>query len=341
MDLSTNYAGLQLKNPLVASSSPLCREIVHLRQMEDSGAAAIMLHSLFEEQINIESNELDTYLWSSTDVSAEAMSYFPSMESYNTGPDAYLEHIRKAKEAVGIPVFGSLNGVSEGGWVKYAKLMEEAGADGVELNIYFMATNGQHDSASIEDQYVRLVRSVKSQLKIPLTVKIGPFFSSMTNFAKRLDEAGADGLVIFNRFYQPDFDLETLDVFPSLELSRSSDLTLRLHWAAILFGNVKADIAITGGVHSSADILKSMMAGARVAMTTSELLQHGIGSLRSMLTGVESWMNEHSYESIRQMQGSMSQKNVTNPAVFHRANYMKVLSSYSLNEGSSSTALSQ
>jgi dihydroorotate dehydrogenase (fumarate) len=219
--------------------------------------------------------------------------------------------------------------------------MEEAGADGVELNIYFLATNGQHDSASVEDQYVQLVRSVKAQLKVPLTVKIGPFFSSMTHFAKRLDEACADGLVIFNRFYQPDFDIETLEVVPSLELSRSSELTLRLHWAAILFGNIKADIAITGGVHSSADILKSMMAGARVAMTTSELLEHGIGSLRSMLTGVEAWMEDHSYESIRQMQGSMSQKNVTNPAVFNRANYMKVLSSYVLNDLSFSTPFSQ
>jgi dihydroorotate dehydrogenase (fumarate) len=260
----------------VVSASPLNKEIGNLRRMEDAGAAAIVLHSLFEEQINIESNELDKSLWSSTDVSAEAMSFFPNMENYNIGPEGYLEHIRKAKQAVSLPVFASLNGVSEGGWVKYAKLMEEAGADGVELNIYFLATNGQHDSAAVEDQYVELVRAVKAQLKVPLTVKIGPFFSSMTHFARRLDEAGAKGLVIFNRFYQPDFDLETLEVVPSLELSRSSDLTLRLHWAAILFGNIKADIAITGGVHTSADVLKSMMAGARVAMTTSELLESGI-----------------------------------------------------------------
>jgi dihydroorotate dehydrogenase (fumarate) len=276
VDLSTSYAGLTLKNPLVVSASPLNKEIGNLRRMEDAGAAAIVLHSLFEEQINIESNELDKSLWSSTDVSAEAMSFFPNMENYNIGPEGYLEHIRKAKQAVSLPVFASLNGVSEGGWVKYAKLMEEAGADGVELNIYFLATNGQHDSAAVEDQYVELVRAVKAQLKVPLTVKIGPFFSSMTHFARRLDEAGAKGLVIFNRFYQPDFDLETLEVVPSLELSRSSDLTLRLHWAAILFGNIKADIAITGGVHTSADVLKSMMAGARVAMTTSELLESGI-----------------------------------------------------------------
>jgi dihydroorotate dehydrogenase (fumarate) len=307
-------------------------DIGNLRSMEHMGAAAIVLHSLFEEQINIESNELDKYLWSSADVSAEAMNFYPSMENYNIGPEAYLEHIRKAKQAVSIPVFGSLNGVSEGGWVRYAKLMEEAGADGVELNIYFLATDEQENSASIEDQYVQLVRAVKAQLNVPLTVKVGPYFSSMTNFAKRLDKAGADGLIIFNRFYQPDFDLDTLEVVPNLELSRSSDLRLRLHWAAVLFGRIEADLAITGGVHSSADVIKSMMAGARVAMTTSALLQGGIGVLRSILTGIELWMEENEYQSIRQMQGSMSQQKVANPAAFNRANYMKVLSSYALRD---------
>ena len=332
VDLSTSYAGLTLKNPLVVSASPLSKEIGNLRHMEDAGAAAIVLHSLFEEQINIESNELDKYLWSSADVSAEAMNFYPNLENYNIGPEAYLEHIRKAKQAVSVPVFGSLNGVSEGGWVRYAKLMEEAGADGIELNIYFLATDGQENCTAIEDQYVQLVQAVKAQLKVPLTVKIGPYFSSMTHVAKRLDEAGADGLIIFNRFYQPDFDLSTLEVFPSLELSRSSELTLRLHWAAVLFGRIKADIAITGGVHSSADVIKAMMAGARVAMTTSALLKSGIGVLRSMLIGVEEWIKENDYQSIRQMQGSMSQQKVANPAAFNRANYMKVLSSYALRD---------
>jgi dihydroorotate dehydrogenase (fumarate) len=316
----------------VVSASPLCKEIGNLRRMEDAGAAAIVLHSLFEEQINIESNELDKYLWNSADVSAEATSFYPDLENYNIGPEAYLEHIRKAKQSVSVPVFGSLNGVSEGGWVRYAKLMEEAGADGVELNIYFLATDGQQNSTSVEFRYIHLVRAVKAQLKVPLTVKIGPYFSSMTHFAKRLDEAGADGLIIFNRFYQPDFDLNTLEVVSDLELSRSSELTLRLHYAAILFGRIKADIAITGGVHSSADVIKSMMAGARVAMTTSALLEGGIGALRSMLTGVEDWMEKNLYQSIRQMQGSMSQEKVANPAAFNRANYMKVLSSYALRD---------
>jgi dihydroorotate dehydrogenase (fumarate) len=332
VDLSTNYAGLTLKNPLVVSSSPLCKEIGNLRRMEDAGAAAIVLHSLFEEQINIESNELDKYLWNSAEVSAEATNYYPGAENFSIGPDAYLEHIRKAKQAVGIPVFGSLNGVSEGGWVKYAKLMEEAGADGVELNIYFLATDGEEGSASVEGHYVELVKAVKSQLKVPLAVKVGPYFSSMTNFAKRLDSAGADALVIFNRFYQPDFDLNKLEVVPDLQLSNSSELTLRLHWAAVLFSRIKADIAITGGVHSPADVIKSMMAGARVAMTTSALIENGIGVMRSLLTGVEGWMEKNLYQSIRQMQGSMSQERIPNPAAFNRANYMKVLSSYALRD---------
>ena len=332
VDLSTSYAGLTLKNPLVVSASPLCKEIANLRRMEDAGAAAIVLHSLFEEQINIESNELDKYLWNSVGISAEAANYYPGTENFNIGPDAYLEHIRKAKDAVSIPVFGSLNGVSEGGWVRYAKLMEEAGADGVELNIYFLATDGEEDSASVEAQYVELVRAVKAQLKVPLAVKIGPYFSSITNLAKKLDAAGADALVIFNRFYQPDFDLNTLEVVPGLQLSTSQELTLRLHWAAVLFGRIKADIAITGGVHSSEDVIKSMLAGARVAMTTSALIERGIGLLRSMLTGVEGWVERNEYQSIRQMQGSMSQQNVANPAAFNRANYMKVLSTYALED---------
>jgi dihydroorotate dehydrogenase (fumarate) len=329
VDLSTSYAGLTLKNPLVVSASHLCKEIGNLRRMEDSGGAAIVLHSLFEEQINIESNQLDKYLWNSSGISAEATNYYSGLENFNIGPDAYLEHIRKAKQAVSIPVFGSLNGVSEGGWVRYAKLMEEAGADGIELNIYFLATDQNHSSASIEDEYIHLVQSLRVQMKVPLAVKIGPYFSSMTHFAKRLDEAGADALVIFNRFYQPDFDLSTLEVVPDLHLSCSSELTLRLHWAAVLFGRIRADIAITGGVHSSEDVIKSMMAGARVAMTTSALIEHDIGFLSTLLAGVEGWAERNEYESIRQMQGSMSQQNVANPGAFNRANYMKVLSTAS------------
>jgi dihydroorotate dehydrogenase (fumarate) len=332
VNLSTSYAGLTLKNPLVVSSSPLCKEISNLRRMEDCGASAIVLHSLFEEQINIESNELDKFLWNSSDVSAEGTDYFPDLKNYNIGPDAYLEHLRRAKQALGIPVFGSLNGVSEGGWVKYAKLMEDAGADGVELNIYFLATDPNQDSALIEHQYLHLVEVIKSQLKVPLVVKVGPYFSSMANFAKRLDDAGANALVIFNRFYQPNFDLNSLEVVPDLHLSRSEELSLRLHWASVLFGRIRADLGITGGVHTTEDVIKSMMAGARVAMTTSALLESGIGYLKTLLAGVESWADSREYESIQQMQGSMSQQNVAHPAAFNRANYMKVLGSYALDD---------
>lgn len=329
-DLRTTYLGLELKNPVVASASPLTQELGNVRRLEDAGAAAIVMHSLFEEQINLESNSLDRYLSLGSDVSPEAMQMFPDMTNYNIGPDAYLEHLRKAKAAVGIPVIGSLNGVSKGGWTRYAKLMEEAGADAIELNIYYLPTDPNFSGAAVEDMYFDLVTAVKQTVRVPVAVKIGPFFSSLPNIGLRLDRAGADALVMFNRFYQPDFDLENLDVVPSLQLSRSNELRLRLHWAAILFGKIKADIAITGGVHTPYDVIKAMMAGARVAMTTSALLEHGIDYLRFLVGDVREWLEKHEYESIRQMQGSMSQKSVAQPAAFERANYMKVLSSYSV-----------
>jgi len=327
-DLSTKYLGMKLKNPLVVSASPLCKEIDNLKRMEDAGAAAIVLHSLFEEQIQIESNELDRFLWESSSVSAEATDYYPDLGNYNIGPDGYLEHIREAKKAVKVPVIASLNGVSKGGWVRYAKDMEQAGADALELNVYFLPTDPKLTALDVENMYVELVKEVKSTVKIPVAVKIGAFFSAMANMGVKLDKAGADGLVMFNRFYQPDFDLETLDVVPDLVLSRSNELKLRLHWTAILFGKIKADMAITGGVHVAEDVVKSMMAGAKVAMTTSALLEQGIGYLKVLNTNLKEWLEKHEYESIEQMQGSMSQKNVAHPAAFERANYMKVLGSY-------------
>jgi len=327
-DLSTKYLGMKLKNPLVVSASPLCKEIDNLKRMEDAGAAAIVLHSLFEEQIQIESNELDRFLWESSSVSAEANDYYPDLGNYNIGPDGYLEHIRKAKKAVKVPVIASLNGVSKGGWVRYAKDMEQAGADALELNVYFLPTDPKLTALDVENMYVELVQAVKSTVKIPVAVKIGAFFSAMANMGVKLDKAGADGLVMFNRFYQPDFDLETLDVVPDLVLSRSNELKLRLHWTAILFGKIKADMAITGGVHVAEDVVKSMMAGAKVAMTTSALLEQGVGYLKVLNTNLKEWLEKHEYESIEQMQGSMSQKNVAHPAAFERANYMKVLGSY-------------
>lgn len=330
INLETSYLGLKLKNPVVASSGPLCKEIGSLRQLEDAGAAAIVLHSLFEEQISLEGNALDSGLSGGDDISAEAAGFFPDMGKYNIGPEGYLEHLRKAKHALSIPVIASLNGVSHGGWVRYAKLMEDAGADALELNIYFVPTELDQTSAQVEAMYTELVANVSSTLRIPLAVKLAPFYSAFGNFARHLDMAGADGLVIFNRFYHPDFDLENLDVVPTLELSRSNELRLRLAWAALLFGKVKADLAITGGVHSAEDVVKCMMAGAKVAMTTSALLEHGPAYLRSLLADLHQWLEKHEYESIQQMQGSMSAKSVANPAAFERANYMKVISSYSL-----------
>jgi len=328
IDLKTTYLGLDLKNPLVASASPLCEEIGNIRQMEDSGAAAVVLHSLFEEQIALESSQLDNSLEAGAESFAESLSYFPDMTSYNLGPEGYLEHLRKAKAAVDIPVIASLNGVSTEGWIKYAKRIEEAGADALELNIYYLPTDFDMTAAEVEQVYYDLVAEVKTRLGIPLAVKIGPYFSSMGNAAQRLDESGADALVLFNRFYQPDFDLENLEVVPNLILSTPHELLLRLHWVATIYGHIRADLALTGGVYTAEDVLKSMMAGARVAMMTSALLRYGIPHLEMVRRDLAEWMEKHEYESIHQMQGSMARKSVADPSAFGRANYMKVLSSY-------------
>lgn len=330
LDLTTNYMGLTLKNPLVVSPSPLCEHIGNILRMEDAGASAVVLHSLFEEQIALESEELNEFLSAGTESFAESLSYFPDMTRYNLGPDGYLEHIRKAKQAVNIPIIASLNGVSTGGWIKYAQEMEQAGADALELNIFYLANDPALTSEQVEELYVGLVSHVKASIRIPVAVKLGPYFSAMANMAKRLDDAGADALVLFNRFYQPDFDLETLEVVPNLQLSTSHELLLRLHWIATLFGQIKADMALTGGVHSAQDVLKAMMAGAKVAMMTSVLLRNGINHFETVLSDMKAWMEENEYESVHQMQGSMSRRSVANPSAFSRANYMKVLSSYTM-----------
>jgi len=330
MDLSTTYLGLALKNPLVVSATPLTEDIGNIKKMEDYGAAAVVLHSLFEEQIELESSALDRGLSSGENSYAESLSYFPDLTSYNLGPEAYLEHIAKAKAAVKIPVIASLNGASTGGWVKYARKMEQAGADALELNIYTIPTDPAVTGAQVEQVYCDLVRDVASGVRIPVAVKLAPYFSAMANLATRLESAGARGLVLFNRFYQPDFDLEALEVVPSLQLSNPYELLLRLHWVALLYGQVKADLAITGGVHSSYDVLKSMMAGARVVEMASAVLKRGIDHVKTVLGDLTAWMEEHEYESITQMQGSMSERKVADPKSFLRANYMKVLSSYSL-----------
>ena len=328
IDLGTHYLGLKLKNPLVASAGPLTEEVANIRRMEDAGVAAVVLPSLFEEQIALESEELDRAISAGEELTAEGFSHFPDMIDYNRGPEQYLNHIRKSKEAVRIPVIASLNGVSRGGWIDYAKQIQQAGADALELNIYFIPNDLESTGAAVEQMYCELVREVKSSVQIPVAVKLGPYFSSMGNMARRLDAAGADALVLFNRFYQPDFDLEALEVVPNLVLSSPHELLLRLHWVAVLYGNIKADLAVTGGVHTATDVVKSMMAGARVAMMTSALLKKGINYLDTLVPELLIWMDQHEYTSIRQMQGSMSRKSVARAAAFERANYMKVLSSY-------------
>ncbi len=330
IDLTTKYLGLTLKNPIVASASPLCDSIDRIRRLEDHGIAAVVLPSLFEEQLTLESEALEADLMRGADSFAESLNYFPDATTYNLGPDGYLELIRTAKASVSIPIIGSLNGTSAGGWLRYAREMEQAGADAIELNLYSIVTDPELTAGHIEREYVDLVREVKRSVQIPLAVKVSQFFSAPANMAKQLDGAGADALVLFNRFYQPDLDLEQLEVVPSLTLSRPEELLLRLHWVAIIFGHVDADLAVTGGVHSAQDVLKAVMAGARVTMMTSALLHNGVEHLGVVLRDLLSWMEEHEYGSIRQMCGSMSQRNVPNPAAFQRPNYVRVLSSYSI-----------
>ncbi len=288
------------------------------------------MYSLFEEQIIQESLKLDRDLSRGAEAFYEARTFLPDYGTYSIGPETYLEHLSRIKQAVDIPVIGSLNGVSDGGWVEYAKKIETAGADALELNLYTLPTNPDVTSAELEDSYIELVRDVRSQINIPLAVKLSPFYTSLPNFARRLAGAGANGLVLFNRFYQPDYDLEELEVVPNLVLSNSHELRLPLRWIAILYGRVPVDFALTSGVHSAEDVVKSLMAGARVAMTTSALLQKGIGHAAEILADLALWMEEHEYESISQMRGSMSAQSVAEPAAFERANYMKVLSSYTL-----------
>ena len=328
MNLTTNYLGMALKNPIVASSSPLSHTVDSIRRLEDSGAAAVVMYSLFEEQIGFDSYYIDYHLTQGIDSYAESISYFPDMQSYNVGPDEYMNLIRRAKEAVDIPIIGSLNGASVGGWTDYATLIEDAGADALELNIYYLPANTELPGMEVESLYLNILTAVRQVVTIPVAVKLSPFFSSVANMASRLADQGADGLVLFNRFYQPDFDLENLQVAPRLVLSNSNDLRLPLRWVAILYGRVNADLAITSGIHTSQDVIKALMAGARVTMMASELLQNGVRRIGQVLNEVVTWLKEHEYESVMQMIGAMSQKHCAEPAAFERANYMKMLQSY-------------
>ncbi len=328
IDLTTTYLGLQLKNPLVASASPLSKDIDKARKLEEAGIAAIVMYSLFEEQIIHESLELDHYLTRGTDSFAEAMTYLPDGGMYAVGPEKYLNQVAGLKKALNIPVIGSLNGVSKGGWTNYARQIQEAGADALELNLYYIPTDPDLTAQELENAQVELVAQVKSAISIPLAVKLSPYITALPNFARKIVEAGANGLVLFNRFYQPDFDLNELEIVHSLDLSTSAELRLPLRWISILHGKLNTDFALTSGVHTANDVLKSMMAGAKVAMMASNLLHNGNQVIPSILNELETWMKEREYVSINQMQGSMSQKSVKEPAAFERANYMKVLNSF-------------
>lgn len=328
MDLRTNYLGLRLKNPIVPSAGPLSRTLDGMKMLEDAGASAIVMYSLFEEQITHEVEQIESYLHSSADHHVEAQSYLPQAADFNLGPDEYVELLHKAKSSLGIPVIGSLNGVTEGGWIEYAGKMQEAGADALELNVYYIPTSLELSGQEVEDRYLNILHAVKRAVKIPVAMKLSPFFSSLSHTAERLDRAGANGLVLFNRFYQPDIDLENLEVKPEVVLSSSDALLLPLRWVAILHGKVKASLAATSGIHTADDVLKMLMAGADVTMMCSALLLHGPKHITTVLEDVDEWMLEHEYASVEQMKGSMSQMSVPDASAFERANYMKALNRY-------------
>lgn len=328
VDLSTDYLGIRLKNPLVASSSPLCENLENIIEMERKGIAAVVLHSLFEEQVVLQEKELNYALTENTERYAESLSYFPDIDDYHFAPEEYIKYLAKVKRSVQIPIIGSLNGISSTGWIRYSKKIEEAGADGLELNIYYLPTRPDLTCQSIEEIYLDLVRELRQNIKIPIAVKIGPYFNSLVNFCNKLIEAGADGLVLFNRFYQPDIDLIEMLVKPNLELSTSSELRLRLRWIGILFNKIKTDLAVTGGVHTVEDVLKGILAGAKITMMTSALLEKGIPYIDMLLKGTEEWLRKHNYSSINELRGILSEKKVKETDAFERANYMKVLNSY-------------
>jgi dihydroorotate dehydrogenase (fumarate) len=328
MSLTTTYLGFQLRTPLVPSASPLSENLDNIKRMEDAGASAIVFHSLFEEQLQRERHELQYYLDQGTESYAESLSYFPKPTEFKVGPEAYVEHIAKAKAAVDIPIIGSLNGSTFGGWTTYARQIEQAGADALELNIYSVQTDPEVSPEDIEDSYLTILASVKAQMKIPVAVKLSPFFTNFARFARRLDRHGANALVLFNRFYQPDIELETLEITPNILLSTPMAMRLPMRWIAILRGHIGANLAATSGIHRATDALKLLMAGADVTMLCSVLLRRGIEHIRVMEREMRAWMEEHEYESVEQLKGSMSQKNCPDPSAFERAQYMRALSTY-------------
>jgi dihydroorotate dehydrogenase (fumarate) len=328
IDLKTTYLGLELANPLVPSASPLSRHVDTAKRLEDAGAAALVVESLFEEQILHEQLALDWHTEAGTEIFGEALTYFPSYDRVFLSGEQYLGHVSRLKAALGIPVIASLNGATPSGWMHYAGLLQEAGADALELNIYFLASNPDESPAEVEARYLEILAAVRSAVTIPVAVKLGPFFSAFANFAKRLDAAGANGLVLFNRFYQPDLDLEEFDVVPNVLLSTPQAMRLPLRWIAILYGRVKANLAATSGIHTARDVVKMLLVGADVTQMASALLDKGPDHLAVVLHDLRQWMQEHEYESVSQMRGAMSSRHVKDPAAFERANYMKALKSY-------------
>lgn len=328
MDLTTTYMGLTLKNPLVASASPISQRVEDIKKLEDHGAAAVVLFSIFEEQIHHDAEALDHLLTAGTDSFAEALSYFPDADSYAVGPDRYLELIARARAECSIPIIGSLNGVSDEGWVDYAKKIEEAGAHAIELNVYYIATDPNRTGAEVEKMYLDVVRAVRGAVQIPVAVKLSPYFSAMANMARRIVQAGADALVLFNRFYQPDFDLVEMEVLSDLNLSTPAELRLPLRWIAILHGQVEGSLAATTGIHQGTDAAKCLLAGADVAMVCSALLKNGIPHVATMLNDLEAFMTEKEYVSVTEMKGAMSLRKVDNPAAMERANYIRILEDY-------------
>lgn len=313
MDLRTTYMGMELKHPIVASASPLSGTVANIKRLEDAGASAVVLFSLFEEQLKHESAALEYLMTAGTESFAESLNYFPEVDDYTVGPDSYLDLLRRASEAVDIPLIGSLNGITNTGWIEYAQLMQEAGAKGIELNIYYIPADLTTSGREVEERYVEIVKAVKAAVTVPVAVKLSPFFSAIGSMAKTLDDAGADALVLFNRFYQPDFDLDKLEVAPNLNLSAPDEIRLPLLWIAVLYGRLRASIGATRGVHTPVEVVKYLMAGADAVMTTSALLKHGVDYLTTLRNGLQTWMELHRYSSVAQMKGSMSQRNVADP----------------------------